>query len=207
MSAPQADQDLLSGEDWARADFYGLLSQLFSGAVTDEFLARFREIDLGTLDVTTPIGFEFSELCRAVANTDAKAINREFTDVFIGIGRADVMVYGSFYQAGFLNEKPLVELRDDLATLGIARDESVVETEDHIGFLCEVMRYLILADDPPIPFQDQRLFFHKHIGPWYRQMTDEIDGAQATDFYKVVGRLARVFFDVEMQSFEFEAAT
>jgi TorA maturation chaperone TorD len=207
MSAPMPQQDeLLAGEDWARADFYGLLSQLFSGNVTREFLAGFREIDRNSLDITTPLGFEFSELLQAVARFDADQINQEFTDNFIGIGRPEVMLYGSYYMSGYLNEKPLVLLRDDLARFGLTRDEALVETEDHIAFLCEVMRYLILADDPPVPFSEQRAFFHAHMASWYDRLADDIDAAANTDFYKTVGRLARVFFDVETQSFDFESA-
>lgn len=207
MIAPvQQDDNLIAGEDWARADFYGLLSQLFSGNVTDEFLAKFREIDRAVLDITTPLGFEFSELLRVVAQFDAKKINQEFVDNFIGVGRPEVMLYGSYYMSGFLNEKPLVLLRDDLAKFGLTRDEAMVETEDHIAFLCEVMRYLILADDPPVAFAEQRAFFHAHLATWYNQMADEIEAATNTDFYKTVGRLARVFLDVETQSFDFESA-
>ncbi|HEX4856107.1 MAG TPA: molecular chaperone TorD family protein [Limnobacter sp.] len=204
-TVPQQD-DLLAGEDWARADFYGLLSQLFSGNVTDEFLAKFRDIDKASLDITTPLGFEFSELLRVVSQFDSRQINQEFVDNFIGVGRPDVMLYGSYHMSGFLNEKPLVLLRDDLAKFGLTRDEALVETEDHIAFLCEVMRYLILADDPPVPFSEQRAFFHAHIATWYDRMVDDIEAAANTDFYKTVGRLARVFFDVETQSFDFESA-
>jgi len=207
MIAPaQQDDNLIAGEDWARADFYGLLSHLYSGHVSDEFLAKFREIDRASLDITTPLGFEFSELLRVVAQFDSKQINQEFVDNFIGIGRPEVMLYGSYYMAGFLNEKPLVLLRDDLAKFGLTRDEALVETEDHIAFLCEVMRYLILADDPPVAFPEQRAFFHAHLASWYNQMADDIEAAANTDFYKTVGRLTRVFFDVETQSFDFESA-
>ena len=207
MIAPaQQDDNLIAGEDWARADFYGLLSHLYSGNVTDEFLAKFREIDRASMDITTPLGFEFSELLRVVSQFDSKQINQEFVDNFIGIGRPEVMLYGSYYMAGFLNEKPLVLLRDDLAKFGLTRDEALVETEDHIAFLCEVMRYLILADDPPVAFSEQRAFFHAHLASWYNQMADDIEAAANTDFYKTVGRLTRVFFDVETQSFDFESA-
>jgi TorA maturation chaperone TorD len=206
MTAQPKSDDLLAGEDWARADFYGLISQLFSGRVTDEFLARFREIDRSEMDVTSPLGFEFSELVRVVSTVDAKQINAEFDENFIGVGKPDVMLYGSYYIAGFLNEKPLIALRDDLARFGLARDEGMVETEDHIAFLCEVMRYLILADDPPVAFAEQQAFFQQHVAPWYGRLSDAIESAPRTDFYKTVSRLARVFFDVETQSFDFESA-
>lgn len=205
VTVPLQD-NLIAGEDWARADFYGLLAQLFSGEVTDQFLAGFKSIDKSSLDVTTPLGFEFSELIRAVSMVDSKQVNQEFVDNFIGVGRPEVMLYGSYYMSGFLNEKPLVLLRDDLAELGLTRDEGMVETEDHFAFLCEVMRYLILADDPPVPFARQQAFFHAHLATWYGQLADDIEAASNTNFYKTVGRLARVFLDVETQSFDFESA-
>ncbi|HEX4879188.1 MAG TPA: molecular chaperone TorD family protein [Limnobacter sp.] len=206
MSAPEHNNNSIAGEDWARADFYGLLSHLFSGQVSNEFLARFKQINRSELDVTTPLGFEFAELLRVIARFDATQINQEFVDTFVGVGRPDVLPYGSYYIAGYTNEKPLVALRDDLARLGIVRDEKIVETEDHISFLCEVMRYLILADDPPFSFSEQRAFFHAHLATWYDNFTADIEAAASTDFYKTVGRLARVFFDVETQSFDFESA-
>lgn len=198
--------ELIAGEDWARADFYALLAQLYSGKTTDEFLARFRSMEWEQLDRTSPLGFEFSELVRAVEQTDAKTINQEFDDAFIGVGKPDVMLFGSYYMAGFLHEKPLVDLRDDLAKLGLTRDDALVETEDHIGFLMEVMRYLILEDNPPIPIADQQAFFQKHIAPWYAKMTDAIEQSGNTNFFKTVGRLTHVFLDIETQSFDFESA-
>ncbi|WP_370261307.1 molecular chaperone [Limnobacter sp.] len=205
MSAPVHNDNAIAGEDWARADFYGLLSHLFSGQVTEDFLARFKQIDRNEIDITTPLGFEFAELLRAIKGLSAEQINQEFTDNFVGIGKPDILPYGSYYIAGFTNEKPLVNLRDDLSRLGITRDEKIVETEDHISFLCEVMRYLILADDPPLPFSEQRAFFHAHLASWYDDFAADIEAAANTDFYKTVGRLARVFFDVETQSFDFES--
>lgn len=206
MTSVQPRDNSIAGEDWARADFYSLLSQLLGGRVDDAFLARFREFDLESIDMSSPLGFEFSELIRAVKHFDAKTIKVEYDDSFIGVGRPDVFLYGSFYQTGFLNEKPLIKLRDDLAALGLERDEAMVETEDHLAFLCEVMRYLILADDPPVAFSVQRQFFHDHLAGWYEEATQAIEHSGKTDFYKVVGRLAKVFFDVETQSFDFEHA-
>ncbi|HEY1058761.1 MAG TPA: molecular chaperone TorD family protein [Limnobacter sp.] len=206
MSQHEHGDNLLAGEDWARADFYGLLSALMSGKVDDAFLARFREIDRSQLDITSPIGFEFSELIRHVSDVDARQIIEEYNDCFVGVGKPDVMLYGSYYLAGFLNEKPLVALRNDLARFGLTRDEAMVETEDHVAFLCEVMRYLILADDPPVSFDQQRAFFHAHLAPWYGRLADAIEQCGSANFYKTVGRLLRVFLDVEAQSFDFESA-
>ncbi|GLR25880.1 TorD/DmsD family molecular chaperone [Limnobacter litoralis] len=206
MTSVHPRDNSIAGEDWARADFYSLLAQLFAGRVDDSFLARFREIDPSSVDLASPLGFEFSELLRAVKHVDSAAIKSEYDDSFIGVGRPEIFLFGSYYQTGFLNEKPLIKLRNDLAALGLERDESMVETEDHLAFLCEVMRYLILADDPPVAFSVQRAFFHNHIAGWYEEAMQAIEHGGKTDFYKVVGRLAKVFFDVETQSFDFEHA-
>ncbi|HEX5486924.1 molecular chaperone TorD family protein [Limnobacter sp.] len=206
MTSVHPRDNSIAGEDWARADFYSLLAQLFAGRVDDSFLARFREIDPSSVDLASPLGFEFSELLRAVKHVDSAAIKSEYDDSFIGVGRPEIFLFGSYYQTGFLNEKPLIKLRNDLAALGLERDESMVETEDHLAFLCEVMRYLILADDPPVAFSVQREFFHNHIAGWYEEAMQAIEHGGKTDFYKVVGRLAKVFFDVETQSFDFEHA-
>lgn len=206
MNSVHPRDNSIAGEDWARADFYSLLAQLFAGRVDDSFLARFREIDPSSVDLASPLGFEFSELLRAVKHVDSAAIKSEYDDSFIGVGRPEIFLFGSYYQTGFLNEKPLIKLRNDLAALGLERDESMVETEDHLAFLCEVMRYLILADDPPVAFSVQREFFHNHIAGWYEEAMQAIEHGGKTDFYKVVGRLAKVFFDVETQSFDFEHA-
>lgn len=206
MTSVHPRDNSIAGEDWARADFYSLLAQLFAGRVDDSFLARFREIDPSSVDLASPLGFEFSELLRAVKHVDSAAIKSEYDESFIGVGRPEIFLFGSYYQTGFLNEKPLIKLRNDLAALGLERDESMVETEDHLAFLCEVMRYLILADDPPVAFSVQREFFHNHIAGWYEEAMQAIEHGGKTDFYKVVGRLAKVFFDVETQSFDFEHA-
>lgn len=198
--------EALSGEDWARADFYALLSKLFSGRIDAEFLAGFKQFEKESVDPSSPLGFEFQELLRAIEASSMDAIREEYESLFIGVGKPDIMLYGSFYMAGFLNEKPLVALREDLAHLGLEAEKKLTETEDHISFLCEVMRYLILEDNPPLPFTEQVQFFTRHMAPWYTQLCDAIETNGQTRFFKTVGRLARVFFDIETQSFDFESA-
>jgi TorA maturation chaperone TorD len=114
-----------------------------------------------------------------------------------------VMLYGSFYLSGFLMEKPLAALRTDLANLGLQREESIPESEDHIASLCEVMRYLIASDDPRhgnIAMQKQ--FFASHMQPWILQMCDAVTTHPTANFYAPVARLAKSFFEVEMQAFD-----
>ena len=60
-------------------------------------------------------------------NASAEKIEREFFNLFIGIGRGELLPYGSYYLTGFLNERPLARLREDLRALGIERAEGQVE--------------------------------------------------------------------------------
>ena len=115
----------------------------------------------------------WSALAVASGVVTADALAEEFETLFIGVGRAPVMPYGSFYQAGFLNEKPLAELRTDLARMGFARDGGARETEDHLAALCDVMRAMILGDVANVPASlvEQKVFFLKHLQPWgYRML-------------------------------------
>ena len=114
------------------------------------------------------------------------------------------MLYGSFYVAGFLHEKPLAHLRDDLRTMGLARHGDRHESEDHVSALSDVMRFLILGDaeTPPAALDLQREFFHRHIAPWYAQLTSAVISANQTDFYKHVAHVMREFFAIENTAFE-----
>ena len=50
--------------------------------------------------------------------------------------------------------------------MGLTRDDSMSETEDHFAYLCEVMRYLIAGDDVAVAnLTRQREFFSNHIQP------------------------------------------
>ncbi|MEQ1517884.1 MAG: molecular chaperone TorD family protein, partial [Usitatibacteraceae bacterium] len=127
----------------------------------------------------------------------------EFESLFIGVGRAPVLLYGSFYLAGFLNEKPLAELRTDLAKMGFARDGAVRETEDHLAALCDVMRAMILGDVANVPatVDEQRQFFVKHLAPWVLKCCDATTGCEYSNYYRHVAAFAKRFFEIEIQAF------
>jgi TorA maturation chaperone TorD len=130
-------------------------------------------------------------------------IEREFDRMFQGVGKPEVSLYGSFYVAGKLNEKPLVALRHSLRELGIAKNESMSETEDHIASLCEVMRYLIAGDDAQTSnLTAQRRFFDTHVRPWVATMCSAIEAHADADFYAALARFAADFFAVEGQAFD-----
>ena len=125
------------------------------------------------------------------------------TALFQGVGKPEIFLYGSFYLAGKLNEKPLVALRHTLRELGLARSETMSETEDHIASLCEVMRYLIAGDDVATSnLAAQRRFFDAHLRGWVDALCDAIEAHPDADFYAALARFARDFFAVEEQAFD-----
>lgn len=154
-------------EETARAELYGLLAQLYYARPTPDTLAALR---VAVTEAPAAGGFlqePWQQLVGAARAQDDEAIAAEFDRLFGGVGKPEVFLYGSHYLSGFLNEKPLVRLRSDLAALGLARGEAMPETEDHVAYLCEVMRYLIAGDDVAVcNLTAQRNFFATHLQSW-----------------------------------------
>ena len=190
-------------EELARAEVYGLLAALFYSAPTAELYAQ---LQVAPTEAPAPGAFLESSWMNVVAASRRialAAVVDEYSALFEGIGKPEVFLYGSYYAAGHLNEKPLVELRDALAALGLERQAHVEETEDHFASLCEVMRYLIAGDDMAVSnLAKQRLFFNGHIRPWVDSMADAIATHPRADFYRAVAVFARDFFAVEGQGFD-----
>jgi len=120
--------------------------------------------------------------------------------LFIGIGRGEVLPYGSYYLTGFLHERPLARLRADLQRLGIERIAPQSEPEDHAAILCEIMAGLAAGKFPAAPEQ-QRQFFEKHLAPWMGQFFVDLAAAKMADFYRSVGAVGRLFIEIETQAF------
>lgn len=204
-----------SAEDLARADLYGLLATLFFHAADADLLQRIAAAPLDPIgdDDTAPADAEaaassaltqaWRRLVARAGKTTAAQADDEYTELFIGVGKPEVFLYGSYYQAGFMNEKPLVVLRDDLRRFGLERAEGVTETEDHLATLCEVMRYLIAGDDVDLArIEEQRAFFQRHLAPWVDTACDAVLQHPRAAFYADVAGLAKAFFDVERLALE-----
>ena len=193
-------------EDQARAEIYALLGNLFYQPPSAELL---KTIAAGQTLCNDGIDSGFCRAWRALqeaaANADTDAVREEFDTAFIGTGRQPVMLYGSFYLAGFLNEKPLAQLRDELSKMGLARSGSSHETEDHLSALCDVMRFLIEGDHdmPPAALAVQRDFFLRHIQSWNTPLCAAVIAATQTRFYKHVAQFMREFFAIENEAFAF----
>lgn len=193
-------------EDLARADLYGLIARLFhqppDQELLDQIAASIPEGQESHVE-DAPLAKVWNSVVEVAKNNPAKAWHQEFDLNFISVGRPNVILNGSFYMAGHLNEKPLVEIRRALETFGLESAEEVTETEDHISALCEVMRYLIAGDDVEISnLTNQRIFFNDHIRPWYDELCDAIEDMPEMHLYHPVAALTREFLAIEGQSFD-----
>lgn len=197
-------RDPVSDEDTARANHYALLSRLLHAAPDASLLGMLAasgdwQIDDAPSAEAVLMAQAWNGLCAASAAMDPAAAQDEFDALFGGVGRPEIVVFGSFYLAGFVNEKPLVKLRDDLAALGLARTQGESLPEDHIAAVCDVMR-LLLTDTTRSAAEralEQDRFFATHIQPWYRALCDALDAAAGANFYRRVSQYARSFLDVE----------
>ena len=190
-------------EELARAEVYGLLAQLFYAAPSADLYAQ---LQVAPTVAPAPGAFlesSWSEVVAATRRLGCEQVGAEYDALFVGIGKPEVFLYGSYFMAGALNEKPLVALRHSLRELGLERPESVAETEDHIASLCEVMRYLIAGDDLAVSnLAAQQVFFAQHLRPWVEAMLDAVVAHPRASFYRAVALFARDFFAVEGQGFD-----
>ena len=190
----------VAAEDEARAGVYLLLGVLLRAAPTAELLDQVRQLDgAGGRD---GFALAWEGLRLAAAAGQVSRLGDEYQELFIGIGRGELVPYGSWYTTGFLMEKPLGELRRDLHALGFEREPGVHEPEDHLAALCDVMSQLAL--DSQIPVERQRAFFQAHIGPWVARFCSDLEQAQAALFYKAVARLGTEFFALERRYLSME---
>lgn len=180
----------------ARAQEYALLAALLVRAPDEKFLKQ-----LSTLrGDATPLGVAHAALSQAAAEATVEKVEREYFDLFIGLGRGELLPYGSYYLTGFLHERPLARLRADLTLLGIERVENNAEPEDHAATLCEIMSGLVSGQLPAPAGSDQRIF-EKHLAPWIGRFFADLERAEAANLYRRVGTLGRVFIEIETEAF------
>ena len=182
--------------DAARSQEYALLSVLLVRAPDADLLSRLA----GLRGDATPLGLAHMALGEAAAKADPERVSREYFDLFIGLGRGELMPYGSYYLTGFLHDRPLARLRDDLAAIGIERVEGNVEPEDHAATLCEIMSGVI-GGQLPAPAGTDRNLFEKHMAPWIGRLFADMERAESADFYQHVGALGRLFIQLEKEAF------
>lgn len=191
QSSPDIDETAA-----ARAQEYALLAALLANAPDAHLLGRLSRLR----GDASPLGVAHAALGEAAARADAERVSREYFDLFIGLGRGELLPYGSYYLTGFLYERPLARLRGDLGRLGIEVTEGQSEPEDHAAILCEIMAGLAGGgiDAPP---GAERQIFERHMVPWIGRFFSDLERSQAADLYARVGALGRTFMEIESEAF------
>jgi TorA maturation chaperone TorD len=182
--------------DAACAQEYALLSVLLARAPDAALLARLAELR----GDASPLGLAHAALAEAASRTDVECVEREYFDLFIGLGRGELLPYGSYYLTGFLHERPLARLRAHLSELGIERSKGHAEPEDHAAVLCEIMAGIV-SGRFAAPAGADRELFERHLAPWIGRFFADLERAETADLYRRIGTLGRVFVDIETEAF------
>lgn len=184
----------------ARARYWQLLGLLLRAAPDARTLALVASLE----GDGSPLGAAVSDLADKARGADPHALEREHHHLFIGVGRGELLPYGSFYLTGFLHEKPLARLRADLAKLGVVRAPGHSDPEDHIASLAEVMAGLIASDfEADVAMQEQ--FFNRHVASWAGRFFADLEKAKAASFYRPVGTIGRLLVDIETTAYTLAA--
>jgi TorA maturation chaperone TorD len=191
------------GDELARAELYGLLARLWlappDAALREQFAVAVTQAPEpgGLLEAA------WQALVGALRSATPEAIAAEHEALFHGVGKPEIFLYGSYHLTGFLHEQPLAALRADLQRLGLTRDAARGETEDHIAYVFEVMRWLIAGDDVALcNLEQQRRFFRAHLQPWVERLCDAVDAHPRAQVWRSVAGLTRAFVQVETQGFD-----
>ena len=150
----------------------------------------------------TELGKAITLLAKLAKVSKPKSVESEFNKLFIGLGRGELLPFASYYLTGFLNEKPLATLRQDMNTQGIARSDTVFEPEDSIASLMETMAAMIVGRfGPAKSLETQKQFFNRHVGPWAAHFYTDLEEAKNSVFFSPVGTVGRIFMEVEAEAF------
>ena len=194
--------EALDEEQLYRASAYGLIAALLRSTPDQEMLDRLTGLSPGVVPEGDELLLAMSTLALSAELHTPASIDDEFHDLFIGLGKGEVVPYGSWYLTGFMMEKPLSDLRDDLARLGYVRNSSVVEPEDHAAALCEVIS-LMISEGTGLSIQ--RNFFQSHMTNWMSQFFTDLSEAKSAIFYKSVGRFGAAFIAFEKEYFSMQS--
>ena len=192
------------GEELQRAELYGLLARLWFAPPDAGLLHQFAVAVTTAPQAGAFLEEPWQQLVAAMRATDVDSAREEFDRLFTGTGKAEILPYASYHLAGALNERPLVELRDALAELGLASAAPEGETEDHVAVIFEVMRYLIAGDDAAVcNLEQQRRFFRAHVQGWVGSaLCASLEDHPQAPVYAALARFTRAFVEVETQGFD-----
>lgn len=198
MSTEAAVMHKIAEEDRMRADLYNFLGLILARPADEMLLAQTKSL---TGD-ESELGQAITTLAKVASLSKPKAVESEYNKLFIGLGRGELLPYASYYLTGFLNEKPLALLRQDMSAQGMERAETVFEPEDNIASLMEMMGAMIVGRfGAPADLERQKTFFGKHIGPWAAHFFGDLEVAKNSVFYAPVGTLGKTFMEIEAEAF------
>ncbi|MCF6444231.1 molecular chaperone [Nereida sp. MMG025] len=194
----------ISDMDRARADLYNFLGALLARPPEEMLLTQ----TAGLQGDDTELGKAIATLAKLAKVTKPKAAVSEFNKLFVGLGRGELLPFASYYLTGFLNEKPLALLRQDMMARGMQRSDTVFEPEDSIASLMEMMAAMIVGRfGPPADLTAQKDFFNRHIGPWAGHFFTDLEEAKTSVFYSPVGTVGKIFMSVEAEAFRMSGAS
>ena len=188
-------------EQQYRASAYSLIAALLRTTPDQQMLDRLGDLSQQESPEGDDLLLAMSTLALSAKLHTPSSIDEEFHNLFIGLGKGEVVPYGSWYLTGYLMEKPLSDLRDDLARLGYERNESVIEPEDHASALCEVIS-LMISEGTDLAVQNK--FFQSHMTNWMSSFFADLSEAKSAIFYKAVGRFGAAFMALENEYFSMQ---
>jgi len=190
---PMSEEPSAAAEERVRSHAYSLLGALLAAPPGRELLELLAAAEPAP-GSEGDFAAAWRELAIAAARAGGEPLAQEYQDLFIGVGRGEVVPYGSWYMTGFLMDRPLARLRQDLQRLGFERQAEVKEPEDHAAALCETMALLIAEGHD---LDRQRRFFQSHMGPWMKTFFRDLREAPSASFYRAVGQLGEQFVEFE----------
>ena len=197
----QTAENLINNEDQLRANMYSFLANLLRAEPSSELVNQLTKLESDD----SPIGKSIKTLSKLASSLDLPTIRDEYVRIFIGVGRGEILPFASYYLTGFLKDKPLAKLRNDMKEIGIELAENVKEPEDHIASLFDMMSGFILGKfSKKFSIGEQRDFFNKHLAPWVDLLMRDIESSRIAVFYSPIGTIGREFMEIERSSFSMD---
>lgn len=184
-----------------RADVYLLIAAMLRQAPSQELLGFIASLEIENNG--SDMSKAWQSIITAANKADTEQLADEYQQLFIGIGRGEVVPFASWHLTGSLMEKPLALIRQDLDLLGFEREDTVKEPEDHMAAICEVMAHLAqdASNGEQESLANQQAFFNRHLSTWFTKFTEQVRQAKSSNFYLTVADLMDTFMNIEKVMF------
>lgn len=188
------DEEIIEQEQRYRASAYSLLAALLRAPPERALLDHVATLSPESDTKSDELSLAMAGLAGAAQKAHPADLEDEYNSLFIGLGKGEVVPYGSWYLTGYLMEQPLSDLRDDLRALGFERSPEVREPEDHAAAIFEVFSVMI---SDSVGLDRQQGFFEKHMKSWLPRFFADLEKAKSADFYGFVARFGVAFYGLE----------